>query len=147
MSDDIASGQSRFNFPAQPGPAPMTPIEYVKDKTVWEYRLLTRNLSKEEAPSDEELNTLGKEGVGARGTCIVLVSKQRPQYQFLISATDISQASVAAMMKWCWAEFARAAVNDSTIALQHEDAEVFQQILNDLMERIASKGETLKKTS
>jgi hypothetical protein len=39
----------RFNFPAQPGPAPITPIVYVKDKTVWEYKLLTRNLSKEEA--------------------------------------------------------------------------------------------------
>jgi hypothetical protein len=51
----------RFNFPAQPGPAPMTPIVYVKDKTVWEYKLLTRNLSKEEAPSEEELNRLGKE--------------------------------------------------------------------------------------
>jgi Domain of unknown function (DUF4177) len=52
----------RFNFPAQPGPAPITPIVYVKDKTVWEYKLLTRNLSKEEAPSEEELNRLGKEG-------------------------------------------------------------------------------------
>ena len=52
----------RFDFPAQSGPAPMTPIVYVKDKTVWEYKLLTRNLSKEEAPSEEELNKLGKEG-------------------------------------------------------------------------------------
>jgi hypothetical protein len=51
----------RFNFPAQPGPAPITPIVYVKDKTVWEYKLLTRNLSKEEAPSEAELNRLGKE--------------------------------------------------------------------------------------
>jgi hypothetical protein len=51
----------RFNFPAQPGRAPMTPIVYVKDKTVWEYKLLTRNLSKEEAPSEGELNRLGKE--------------------------------------------------------------------------------------
>ena len=51
----------RFNFPAQPSPAPMTPIVYVKDKTVWEYKLLSRNLSKEEAPSEEELNRLGKE--------------------------------------------------------------------------------------
>jgi hypothetical protein len=52
----------RFNFPPQSGPAPMTPIVYVKDKTVWEYKLLTRNLSKEEAPSEGELNRLGKEG-------------------------------------------------------------------------------------
>jgi hypothetical protein len=34
---------------------------YVKDKTVWEYKLLSHNLSKEEAPSEEELNRLGKE--------------------------------------------------------------------------------------
>jgi hypothetical protein len=27
----------------------------------WEYELFTRNLSKEEAPSEEELNKLGKE--------------------------------------------------------------------------------------
>jgi len=52
----------RLNFPAQSGPAPLTPIVYVKDKTVWEYKLLTRNLSKEEAPSEEELNKIGKEG-------------------------------------------------------------------------------------
>jgi len=51
----------RFNFPAQRGPAPMTPMVYVKEKTIWEYKLLTRNLSKEEAPSEEELNRLGKE--------------------------------------------------------------------------------------
>ena len=35
---------------------------YVKDKTVWEYKLLSRNLSKEEAPNEEELNRLGKDG-------------------------------------------------------------------------------------
>ena len=52
----------RFNFPTQSGPPPVTPIVYVRDKTVWEYKLLTRNLSKQEAPSEEELNKLGKEG-------------------------------------------------------------------------------------
>jgi hypothetical protein len=52
----------RFNFPAQSGAAPMTPIVYVKDKTVWEYKVLTRDLSKEEAPSEEELNRVGKKG-------------------------------------------------------------------------------------
>ena len=52
----------RFTFPAQPDPAPMTPIVYVKDKTVWQYKLLTRNLSKEEAPSEGGLNEIGKEG-------------------------------------------------------------------------------------
>ena len=52
----------RFNFPTRSGPPPVTPMVYVKDKTVWEYKLLTRNLSKEEAPTEEELNKLGKEG-------------------------------------------------------------------------------------
>jgi len=47
----------RFN----PG-TPITPMVYVRDKTVWQYRLLTRNLSKEDAPGEEELNTLGKDG-------------------------------------------------------------------------------------
>ena len=51
----------RFNFPSSP--APITPMVYVKDKTVWQYKLLTRNLGKQEAPSEEEeLNTLGKDG-------------------------------------------------------------------------------------
>jgi hypothetical protein len=47
----------------------MTPIVYVKDKdkTVWEYKLLTRNLSKEEAPSEKELNRLGQEGLELAG--------------------------------------------------------------------------------
>jgi len=35
---------------------------YVKAKTVWEYKMLARKLSKEEAPSEQELNRLGKEG-------------------------------------------------------------------------------------
>ena len=50
----------RFNFPAQSGP--MTPMVYVRDKTVWQYKLLTHNLAKEEAPGEEELNKIGKEG-------------------------------------------------------------------------------------
>jgi len=51
----------RFNFPGTPA-APITPMVYVKDKTVWQYKALARNLSKEEAPNEEELNKLGKEG-------------------------------------------------------------------------------------
>ena len=42
--------------------APITPMVYVREKTAWEYKLLTRNLAKEEAPSEEELNTLGQDG-------------------------------------------------------------------------------------
>jgi hypothetical protein len=52
----------RFGFPIQPSSRPVTPMVYVKDKTVWEYKVLVRNLSKEEAPSEQELNALGKEG-------------------------------------------------------------------------------------
>jgi hypothetical protein len=40
----------------------ITPMVYVKERVVWEYRLLTRNLAKEEAPNEAELNALGKEG-------------------------------------------------------------------------------------
>ena len=50
----------RFNFPS--GPAPIMPMVYVKGKTVWQYKLLTRNLVKEEVPTELELNALGKEG-------------------------------------------------------------------------------------
>jgi hypothetical protein len=51
----------RFPFPSQSSPAPI-PMVYAKDLTVWEYKVLNRNLSKDEAPSEEELNKLGKEG-------------------------------------------------------------------------------------
>jgi hypothetical protein len=51
-----------FNFPTSGGPAPITPIVYVKDKRVWQYKLLSRNLSKQEAPGEDELNKLGVEG-------------------------------------------------------------------------------------
>ncbi len=40
----------------------ITPMVYVRDKTVWQYKLLTRNLSNEEAPNEQELNALGKDG-------------------------------------------------------------------------------------
>jgi len=52
----------KLNIPNQPRPESITPIVYVKDKTIWQYKLLTRNLAKEEAPSEEELNKVGKEG-------------------------------------------------------------------------------------
>ena len=41
---------------------PVTPMVYVRDRTVWQYKLITRNLAKEEAPNEEELNALGKDG-------------------------------------------------------------------------------------
>ena len=51
-----------FSFPLNSNAAPITPMVYVKDKTVWQYKLLVRNLSKEEALNEQELNALGKEG-------------------------------------------------------------------------------------
>lgn len=54
----------KLNIPTQPGPrpAPITPMVYVKDKTVWQYKVLTRNVANENVLSEEELSTLGKEG-------------------------------------------------------------------------------------
>jgi hypothetical protein len=49
-------------IPNPPGTAPITPMVYVKEKTVWQYKVVIRNLSKEEAPSEDELNNLGKDG-------------------------------------------------------------------------------------
>jgi len=52
----------RFNLPPRSVVGYVTPTVYVKEKTVWEYKMLSRNLSKQEAPSEEELNRCGKEG-------------------------------------------------------------------------------------
>jgi hypothetical protein len=52
----------KSNIPNQPRNESTRPIVYVKDKTIWQYKLLIRNLGKEEAPSEEELNKVGKEG-------------------------------------------------------------------------------------
>lgn len=41
-----------------PTPTPHTPMVY--DRTVWQYKVLTRDVPL--SPSEEELNTLGKEG-------------------------------------------------------------------------------------
>jgi hypothetical protein len=51
---------NRFNFPTPPSPAPITPMVYIRDKTVWQYKVLTRDLV--QGPGEDELNTLGKEG-------------------------------------------------------------------------------------
>jgi len=48
----------RTNPPTASGPAPHTPMVYVRDKTVWQYKVLTRDL----VLGEEELNALGKEG-------------------------------------------------------------------------------------
>ena len=51
-----------MNLPNPPAPGVITPIVYVNEKIIWEYKVLTRNLSKEDAPAEDELNRLGKDG-------------------------------------------------------------------------------------
>ena len=48
------------NFPNPPGPAPHTPMVYARDRTVWQYKVVTRDVPL--SLSEEELNTLGKGG-------------------------------------------------------------------------------------
>ena len=51
------------NIPTHPAASPITPpIVYVNEKNIWEYKQLVRNLSTENAPTEDELNKLGKEG-------------------------------------------------------------------------------------
>jgi hypothetical protein len=52
----------KSNVPNQPHIGSITPMVYVNEKTIWQYKLLVRNLSTEQAPSEEELNNVGKEG-------------------------------------------------------------------------------------
>jgi hypothetical protein len=51
---------NRFNPPEPSVPAPVTPIVYLRDKTVWQYKVLTCDLA--QGPNEDELNTLGKDG-------------------------------------------------------------------------------------
>jgi hypothetical protein len=56
---------NKMIFPPQPGNTPIqppTPIVYVKEKHIWKYKQLVRNLAKETAPTEDELNVLGAEG-------------------------------------------------------------------------------------
>jgi hypothetical protein len=38
------------------------PIIYAQDAPTWEYKQLVRNLAKEDAPTENELNALGADG-------------------------------------------------------------------------------------
>jgi len=50
-------------FPDQPTTgAIVPPMVYVTEKTVWEYKQILRNLAKDNIPTEEELNRLGKDG-------------------------------------------------------------------------------------
>jgi hypothetical protein len=50
-------------LPNQPATgATVPPVVYVTEKTIWEYKQVTRNLSTDTLPTEEELNRLGKDG-------------------------------------------------------------------------------------
>ncbi len=53
-------------FPVRPeeptGRLSQQPMIYVKEKLSWQYHQLERNLKKEAAPTEDELNALGAEG-------------------------------------------------------------------------------------
>jgi hypothetical protein len=55
--------------PNIPANAPQVPsmLVYVKDKAKWEYKVLTRNLAKEQPPTEEELNALGNDSWALAG--------------------------------------------------------------------------------
>ena len=58
----VEEDEMKSSIPNQPRIGSLTPMVYVKDKTIWEYKVLVRNLSTEEALNEEELNNVGKEG-------------------------------------------------------------------------------------
>ena len=50
-------------FPDQPASgAIVPPMVYVTEKTVWEHTQILRHLAKDNIPTEEELNRLGKDG-------------------------------------------------------------------------------------
>jgi len=54
----------KLTLPSEPqriGPL-QTPLIYVKEKILWEYKQIVRDLEKESAPDEAELNNLGAEG-------------------------------------------------------------------------------------
>ena len=56
---------SKLDLPDQPqSPTvmPPIPIVYSNEKLVWEYKEIMRNLAKEKALTEDELNKLGEEG-------------------------------------------------------------------------------------
>jgi hypothetical protein len=47
---------------AGPGMKPHIPVVYVEESMIWQYIRISRNLEKDEAPAEEELNKLGEQG-------------------------------------------------------------------------------------
>jgi hypothetical protein len=52
----------KSNIPSQPRTGSITPMVYVHEKTIWRYKLVIRNLSTEQAITEDELNNIGKDG-------------------------------------------------------------------------------------
>lgn len=50
-----------MSFPPKPNPV-QPPMIYVSEEPEWEYKRLVRNLAKEDPPTAEEFNALGKDG-------------------------------------------------------------------------------------
>lgn len=48
--------------PHESKPAARPPMVYVEKQLKWEYKQIVRNLKKESAPDESELNQLGEEG-------------------------------------------------------------------------------------
>ena len=56
---------SKSDFPESPQSKPVQvpiPIVYERQELVWEYKQVIRNMAKEQALTEEELNRLGEEG-------------------------------------------------------------------------------------
>lgn len=54
-----------FNVPPQPpvqSGAVHLPVVYVSEASAWEYKQIIRNLAKEQAMTEDELNALGTDG-------------------------------------------------------------------------------------
>jgi hypothetical protein len=53
----------RFNLQDRPQAEPVhPPFVLVKEKVVWQYKQLIRDLAQEKAPAEDELNALGADG-------------------------------------------------------------------------------------
>ncbi len=69
------------HFPTEPGAPVPAPMVYVREKLAWEYKQVLRDLSREAALSEAELNELGTggwemAGVFTRGDAVVYYFKR-----------------------------------------------------------------------
>lgn len=55
-------GAPPFPNPTDETPAITPPMIVVRERPKWEYKRIVQNLARDEAPGEDELNTLGAEG-------------------------------------------------------------------------------------